>query len=102
MEIMTTLGPTPGDKLVNALREDIQLEDSGIDVIPLETPWGYTLKLARQGRNLPWRITTNKQGECGIYKPVTSTLPAVCISLPPKEHLFLRDYLLEFIRRGWI
>lgn len=102
MFIMTTIGPTPHQTLFEALKQDLQMEDPGIDLILLTTDWGCTIKLARQGRPLTWRVTLNQQGQCGIYKPPTASLPAVAINLPADSHLALRDYLVEFIQRGWV
>ena len=102
MEIMTQLGKTPHNQLIEALRDDIQMADGGIDFRVIEADWGVTLVLTRQNKPLSWRVTLNKEGRCGIYKPQTASIPAMQISLEKNEHLKLRDYLLHFVERGWV
>ena len=102
MDLMTQAGPQAREKLVEAITADIKLIDSGIDVVPIYTEWGVTLKFQRQGKSLHWRATMNRAGMCGIYKPKTASLPKVEQNYPQNQHLALRDDLQVFIRAGWI
>lgn len=102
MDLMTQAGLQPREALVEALTEDVQSLDSGIEVIPLYTDWGVTLKFKRQGKTLSWRVTMNRAGMCGIYKPMTASLPKIEQNYIQNQHLKMRDDLQVFIRAGWI
>ena len=102
MDLMTQTGPIARETLVAALSNDVASVDSGITLTPIYTDWGVTIRLERQGKSLPWRVTMKQAGQCSIYKPTTSSLPKVEGNYPANRHLAMRDDLLEFIRAGWI
>jgi len=99
---MTQAGPTPRQAIFDAIKAEVLIEDKGLDVVALKTDWGMTLKFQRQNKTLPWRVTFNSNGESGIYKPETASLPRVQQSYGPNQLLELRDQIITYIRNGYI
>ena len=66
MDLMTQTGPIARETLVAALSNDVASVDSGIALTPTYTDWGVTIRLERQGRSLPWRVTMNQAGIRGL------------------------------------
>lgn len=94
--------PRQHDIFVLSLNRVVAFEDKGIEVVPLETSWGCTVKFRRQNRTLPWRVTINREGRVGIYKPLTSTLPPVNLVFQPEEAENANMMLVNFIQGGWL
>lgn len=102
MQMMTDTGPLPRQLLIQSIQNLVAFEDKGLEVVPLHTDWGCTLKFRRQGRSLPWRMTLNEKGQCGIYKPATTSLPRVELNFPAGHHEDAKMMLVNIIQGGWI